>query len=362
MIKFVNNQGGNADVEKIMEWINSYIMYNVEDGISSSMDNYNRHTAFQRLKDNLYSVNYLYAPQHALLNCGKGIKEKIKYYIKRVIRKAINWYIADINQGQIEFNAAITRYENENIQLIQSLIYENQKMSEQITHIQKGMVGGLDDQWYLAFEDKFRGESSIIQERIKKYVNYLKDKKSVFEIGCGRGELLSALRKAGINARGVDINREMVSLCKTKNLNVEVGDGVDALQKQKDQSLGAVVAIQVVEHLTLFDLKRLVDVAYKKLEDNGIIIIETVNPLALGIFCYGFYIDPTHVKPVHPNTMRFMLELAGFKVDPVQFDEYFPEEYRLPVSEDMEESTRVVVEKLNDQLYGAQDYYLIGRK
>lgn len=362
MIKFVKNQSGDADVETIMNWINSYVMYQVEDGIAADISKCNEIQLLQSMKEHLYSINCLYAPQHRLLEAGNSIKSKLKYFVKRLIRKSINWYIADVLEGQTEFNASVVRYENENIQMVQKLMHTMQEMSQRLSIIDAKSSSGLDDDWYLAFEDVFRGDDNVIKERVQKYVNYLKDKNDIFEIGCGRGELLTALKEKGIQAEGVDLNKKMVTLCKQKQLDVAYGDGVEILKEKTDDSLDAVVALQVVEHLALSDLKKLVDEAYRKLKKDGLLIIETVNPLALGVFCYGFYIDPTHTKPIHPAMMRFMLEHAGFNVDPVQFDEYFPDEYRIPVSEDMQDNVKIAFEKINDQMYGAQDYYLIGRK
>ncbi len=362
MLKFLDACGNNVDVEMLMDGINNYFMYNNEDGLFLNSNKYSEKILLQKLKENLCSINQAYNYSGPMLRMNPGIINKLKYCIKRIIRKAINWYILDIHRKQVEFNGSMVRYENESFQLIQQLLQENRQLKKDVMQLQNRVLRQVDASWYLRFEDRFRGDDFTIINRLEKYLKYLKNKEGVFEIGCGRGEFLNILKRENIKAFGVDTNAAMVELCKKKGLDAEVGDGIKVLSQQKDNSLGAVAAIQVVEHLSLYELRQLVDEAYNKLKNDGVIIIETVNPLALGVFCYGFYIDPTHTQPVHPALMKFMLEDAGFKVDEVQFDEYFPEEYHIPIDESMGETTKIAFDKINRQLYDAQDYYLIGRK
>ena len=43
----------------------------------------------------------------------------------------------------------------------------------------------------------------------------------MLDVGCGRGEFLSLLREAGIEAAGVDRDPDMVELCRADGLEVE---------------------------------------------------------------------------------------------------------------------------------------------
>ena len=54
---------------------------------------------------------------------------------------------------------------------------------------------------YDGFEDIFRGTETLIRDRARVYVPLLKDHQPILDIGCGRGELLEALRDAGLTAR-----------------------------------------------------------------------------------------------------------------------------------------------------------------
>ena len=81
----------------------------------------------------------------------------------------------------------------------------------------------------------------------------------VLELGPGRGELLEALRDAGIQARGVDSEAPMVSVCRRHGLDVSQGDALQHLEGLAAGSLGAVVAIHVLEHLAPAAWMRVID-------------------------------------------------------------------------------------------------------
>src|SRR6185295_11711336 len=108
--------------------------------------------------------------------------------------------------------------------------------------------GTLDSLTYLTFEDKFRGSRPEVRRRVEDYLPILAVASDVVDIGCGRGELLGALRERGVTARGVDASPAMVEACRVAGLDVEQGDALTYLERQPDASIGGLVAIQVVEH------------------------------------------------------------------------------------------------------------------
>jgi O-antigen chain-terminating methyltransferase len=68
----------------------------------------------------------------------------------------------------------------------------------------------LQSQQYAGFEDLFRGSESEIRQRMADYLPIFAGAGDVVDVGCGRGEFLELLRSAGLTARGVDLNHEMV--------------------------------------------------------------------------------------------------------------------------------------------------------
>ena len=82
------------------------------------------------------------------------------------------------------------------------------------------------------------------------YVPLLAGAAPVLDLGCGRGELLEALRDAGVEARGVDADPAMVAACRRLGLAADVDDALEALRARSTGSLGGVTAIHIFEHLT----------------------------------------------------------------------------------------------------------------
>jgi O-antigen chain-terminating methyltransferase len=227
---------------------------------------------------------------------------------------------------------------------------------------------------YFELERRFRGTEEEIRERIAAYLPYLARipaGRPVLDLGCGRGESLALLRDHGIAARGVDGNARMVAQCRERGLEVEEGDLFAILAAAEAGSLGGVVSFHVIEHLPLPELGRLVHLAYRALAPGGVLILETPNPLSLVVAARNFWLDPTHLRPVHPESLRLSFELAGF--EPVERLDLrpFPAAERLPEidlatlpAEQQALADRVnrLRDRLDELLFGYQDYGLIGTK
>jgi SAM-dependent methyltransferase len=235
----------------------------------------------------------------------------------------------------------------------------------------------LDAFKYLSFENEFRGSRDDIRQRLSAYLPRFAGKSDVLEIGCGRGEFLDLLREHGIRARGLDINDAMVRETQDRGLDAVRADALEYLQAQPDASLGGLFAAQVVEHLTPAYLGRLIDIAGQKLRPGGVLVFETINPTCWLAFFESYIRDLTHVKPLHPDTLRFLVRAAGFSRVEIEFKAAVPEAQRLPglpwtvVLDDAasQDTLRAIVSRineqtsmLNDRLFGYQDYAVIGEK
>jgi O-antigen chain-terminating methyltransferase len=215
-----------------------------------------------------------------------------------------------------------------------------------------------NDAWlYNVFEQNFRGPENLIKERQRAYLPDVQNAFAahggyVLDIGAGRGEFLELCREVGISAKGVDTNELMVGHCQEKNLDVKKADGTDYLQTIPDESLCALTAFQVIEHITPDQLWKLVQAALVKIKPGGLIVLETVNPESFYSF-KNFYLDLTHQKPIPPATLHFLLEAAGFRKVEVRFSSPLPKNVQLNGDD---EYTR----KLNEILFGSQDYAVLG--
>ena len=180
----------------------------------------------------------------------------------------------------------------------------------------RGVVGASP--LYTGFEEIFRGPESLVRDRQRVYVDLLKDRGPVVDLGCGRGEMLKLLVDADIEVTGVDLDEDMVDHARQTGADVHHGDALSFLMKQEDASLGAIFSAQFIEHLPSSSLPELLDIARSKLRPGGVFIAETVNPHSARAL-KAFWIDPTHQHPLFPETMLALCRLTGYETAEIMF-------------------------------------------
>jgi SAM-dependent methyltransferase len=241
---------------------------------------------------------------------------------------------------------------------------------------QEPFSGPVDSLTYVDFEDRFRGSPGEVRTRVQEYVPLLASASDVLDIGCGRGELLSALREQGVTARGVDINQAMVELCRSHGLAVEQDDALAYLAGQPDGGIGGLVAVQVVEHFTPGYLTRFLEAAYHKMRPGAPLILETVNPACWMAFFETYLRDLSHQRPLHPDTLRYLVQVSGFSAVDVQFRRPVSDGDRLervalpagPAREGSDDAAMLAnalnghADKLNARLFSSMDYVVIARR
>jgi O-antigen chain-terminating methyltransferase len=186
-----------------------------------------------------------------------------------------------------------------------------------------------DDYKYVGFEDQFRGTDAAIEERLLAYVPIFAGRSDVLDVGCGRGELLAALKTAGVRARGVDANAEMAAVARERGLDASHADALAFINSLPDDSLGGAIAVQVVEHLEPAYLMRLLEALTHKLRQGAPIVIETINPACWLAFFSSYIRDFTHVRPVHPETLQYLLRASGFERVDIRYSAPVPDHVKM---------------------------------
>src|SRR5438132_951651 len=209
---------------------------------------------------------------------------------------------------------------------------------------------------YFAFGSRMRGSTGSVRERQRAYVDDFRNAAPVLDVGCGRGELLALLREAGIEARGVDADVDMVAYARGEGLEVEQADALAYLEALDDGSLGGVFAGQVVEHLPPPTLLRLLELAARKLRPEGLLVAETINPLS-PLALRSYFADLTHAQPLVPETLALLARQAGFCEVETRFLNEPAERLAIPDDPLIAANVR----RLNEILFAPLDYAILAR-
>ena len=234
-----------------------------------------------------------------------------------------------------------------------------------------GCRGSLDSYKYVGFEDQFRGSQHDIRERVAAYVPACSKARAMCSMSdAGAVNFSTCCVTRGISARGVDLNDEMAAVCRERGLDATAGDALSYLLAQPDGSLGGLFAAQVVEHLEPDYLMRFLDAAYHKLRPGSKIVLETINPACWFAFFSSYIRDITHVRPLHPDTLQYLVGASGFQKCPFATARRFrtSRSCRLCRSDAGLEARHGVavfndnVRKLNSLLFTYLDYAAIGER
>jgi SAM-dependent methyltransferase len=209
---------------------------------------------------------------------------------------------------------------------------------------------------YFAFESRMRGATEVVQEKQRRYVEDFRGAEPVLDLGCGRGEFLSLLREAGIEAKGVDVDADMVAYARGEGLEVEHTGAVEYLEGLEDGFLGGIFAAQLLEHLPAAMVVRLLELAAAKLRPRGLLVAETINPVS-PIALRNYFADLTHAQLLVPETLELLARQAGFASVAIRFLNE-PEE---KLAEPADPTIAANVRRLNDLLFAPLDYAIVAR-
>ena len=99
-------------------------------------------------------------------------------------------------------------------------------------------------------------------------------------------------------------------------------------------------------------------------------MLETLNPACWTAFFDSFIRDITHVWPLHPETLRYLVLASGFSAAAIEYrSPVAPQDRLQPIvadpgiaSADLAETFNANVEKLNARMFTFLDYAIVGRR
>ena len=217
------------------------------------------------------------------------------------------------------------------------------------------------DSFYHRLENRYRGSVEDIADRLRIYLPDVEAAvlrtggKPVMDIGCGRGEWLGLLKRAGIEGFGVDTNAVQIEAAKEQGLDVRLGDALQALAELPDNSLALISAHHLVEHLPFDAVAWIAREAQRVLAPGGVLMFETPHTRNVLVGATTFHTDPTHLKPMPEQVLTVLFDTAGF--DPVEVRALNPHE-RFKEFLDTPDFN----DELAFLLFGPQDLAVLGTK
>ncbi len=218
-----------------------------------------------------------------------------------------------------------------------------------------------------------RGGEDEIRHRLEHHLAELAAHPPVLDLGCGRGELLDLLREAGVPARGVEADSALAGAARRRGLAVREGDLLTVLREQPASSCGAVSAIHVMEHLPVPALLATLAEIRRVLAPGGLLVVESPNPHSMRVGASLYWLDPTHQRPLMPETLELFLVASGLEVLRREWLHPFPSEQQL-LSTDRPprpEATPAVaalaaeldraLARLDELLNGPRDFVIVAR-
>ncbi len=181
--------------------------------------------------------------------------------------------------------------------------------------------------------ESFRGSEEEIRQRLEHYPAKLADHAPVLDLGSGRGELLLLLGESGIEATGAEGDPALVQAARRRGLRILEGDVPEVLQEQPDAAWGAVTAIHLLEHLEPAALLQTLQEVRRILRPDGLLLAESPNPHSLRVGASLYWLDPTHQRPLLPETLVLFLRASGLVVEHTAQLHPFPAEQMLLHSE-----------------------------
>ena len=279
--------------------------------------------------------------------------------------KSLQWKIEKLEAEYVNVKILITNFVTLESSLQHMIDSIKDRTDDQTLTKLEEIKKQLSPYQYSDFEARFRGEAAAVKEKLQRYLPYFNEHDNILDIGCGRGEFVELLSKAGKQAEGIDSSDSMLTIAQEQGLtNCFKSDALGYLKNKAAESLGGIFSAQVIEHFTPDYLREVLLACRRVLKPGSPILLETINPASLFAMAHIFSLDITHQKPLHPEYMRYLLENSGFsQVDVIFLDEMTEEKLvELGPHHELAKEFNTNVDKLNQLLYSAPTYAIHGKR
>lgn len=177
------------------------------------------------------------------------------------------------------------------------------------------------------YDQQYFEKRDFLSPHLAKTLEYLmaeNNLKSVLDVGCGTGLLVSYLGKKGYRSIGCDNSESAVRSARKINKKGTIINASATKLPLAKNSFDLVTAISLVEHLTKREALQFIDEAKRILAPSGFIFIVTPNYASPFRIIQGkkwfAWQDPTHINFYTPQELSKIIAKRGFDNLKFQFD------------------------------------------
>ena len=198
----------------------------------------------------------------------------------------------------------------------------------------KSIGSFYESEEYISHSNTKKGLINKLYQLVRNYT--LKQKESLIsqhvsrgtllDIGCGTGEFLNHMRKAGWSVLGIEPGEKARNFAST-NYSIPV-ENESALLNLSPESYDLISMWHVLEHV--HNLNERVKKLHELIKQDGLVVIAVPNYTSYDAEKYGAYWAaydlPRHLYHFSPNSIQQLFAKHGFvqhKVMPMKFDSFY---------------------------------------
>ena len=217
--------------------------------------------------------------------------------VKRVLRKAMAWYLEYLAQQ-------VTAFSTSSVRALRALAERTTQLEEQLSQWRPEEDDGRDRPAQApdlsAWDQLVVGHLAGVEGR-------------VLHAECGQGATVQVLRGAGIDAYGVDPRGPLVDAAVAAGLEAWADDPLSHLGAVADAGLAGLVLSGCVDRLGPGRRRALVDHAAAKLAPGGRLVVIGTVPERWARSVPALEADLAPGRPLHAVTWAHLLERARFE-------------------------------------------------
>ncbi|HZM56848.1 MAG TPA: methionine biosynthesis protein MetW [Acidimicrobiales bacterium] len=264
-------------------------------------------------------------------------------YVKRLIRKAMGWYIGFIVHQIVKFAWSVSRMFHVVVDHVEDL--EAAVESQRAPELPASAVPLADpgsSWWSGAAVDALAGAGG-----------------RVLHAECGDGTLLDALIAGGVDAYGVDPTESVIEPAIDRGLDVRAESVLGHLEVVAEEALSGMVLSGSIQWLRPNERDRLVSLVTSRLTLDGVLVLNSATPESWTAGSSHLINDLAPGRPLHAETWSHLLTQRGFRPTALL---YGGEDRRLgqvaPSNTDAD-AINAAIDVVNTLLLGPGEYLLV---